>query len=113
MTDEKKQESSGPNMLGQIGLGSLISGLLAVLGSAAGAGWPGVVALVLVGLAVPFGWNILVGMANDWSDKRDQERAGADAGNTAVDLQNQGRGVSTGLDGAQKNAPPTEGFPKN
>lgn len=95
-----------------ITLASLASALLGVIGAAAGAGWPGVVAMALVGLAIPLGWSTLVNIFNDWVDKKDQERAGTDAGKTAQDLQIQGREVTTGLAGAEQADPPTEGFPK-
>lgn len=115
--DDKKKtepaqarESEGSGLMSQIGSGALLSGLMGLLGTAAGAGWPGVIALALVGLSVPFAWSQLVRVFNAWADKRDLERAGADAGNTAVDLANQGRGVSQGLDRGQLADPPTDGF---
>jgi hypothetical protein len=108
---EKPATGSG-SVLSQIGVGGLASAALGVLGAAAGAGWPGVVALAGVGLMLPIGWTLLVKMFNEWSDTRDLERAGADAGKTSVDLANQGREVTGNLDAAQKADPPTEGFPK-
>lgn len=93
-------------------VGGVVSAVAAVAGAAAGAGWPGVVALALVGLSLPLGLSWLVNRFNGWSDNRDQVRAGSDAGNTAVDLANQGQQVSSGLDSSQAANPPTEGLPK-
>lgn len=117
MTEEAKQEekpASEPakSWLSSIGVGGILSAVLGVVGAAAGAGWPGVVALAALGLAMPLGLGVLVKAFNAWSDRRDLDRAGADAGNTAVDLANQGREVTKGLDQAQKVDPPTDGFPK-
>lgn len=88
-------------------------GLIApMIGSLAGAGWPGLLALAGVGLSLPIGLSALVRYINTWADHRDQERAGTDAGTTASDLQGQGRAVATGLDAIQTADPPTEGYPK-
>lgn len=96
----------------QIGAGAILSGLLGLLGAAAGASWAGVAALGVMGLGLPLAWTLLVKKFNGWGDTRDLERAGADAGKTAVDLRNQGRQVTNGLDEAQRADPPTEGYPK-
>lgn len=93
-----------------IAIGTLLSAFVGLLGAAAGAGWPGVIALCLVGLAVPFGWNTIIKIFNDWSDLRDRDRAGSDASKTASDLSNQGREVTKGLDQSEKSDPPTDGF---
>lgn len=99
--------SSGTTLTIVGGVLSLVAGLV---GAAAGAGWPGVVALALVGLAAPLGLGWLVKKFNGWSDGRDQERAGSDAGNTAVNLAGQAGSVAPGLDSSQAANPPTAGF---
>ena len=93
--------------------GVAVSGACGLLGAAAGAGWPGVVALALIGAMVPVSWNIIVGMFKKNTDARDLKNAGSDVGKTALDLQTQGREVSNELDQAEKAEPPTDGFPKN
>lgn len=113
--EEKAGDAPGPAPRGSgsgvsLGLGTIGSALLGLLGAAAGAGWPGVVAMALLGLGLPFAWGFLVKLMNDKMDSRDQARAGADAGKTAVDLQNQGRKVTQGLDAAESANPPTDGF---
>jgi predicted lipid-binding transport protein (Tim44 family) len=109
---QKPPQAASSSLASTIGVGGILSGLLGLLGAAAGAGWPGVIALAGLGLSVPIIGVVLVKYFNAWSDKRDLERAGADAGKTAVDLANQGHAVSAGLDSAQKADPPTEGFKK-
>lgn len=105
-------EPAKSSTAGSFGWGSLIGGGISAVGAIAGAGWPGLIMLGALGIATPFLWKFIVGMFNRWADTRDQERAGADAGNTAVDMANQGREVTGGLDGAQKADPPTKGFPE-
>lgn len=104
------QPAPKKGVMGDVSMGAVISGALGLLGSAAGAGWPGIVAMVLLGLALPFGWGYLVKLYNRGVDKREMEKAGADAGMAAVDLANQGTQVTQGLDAAQQADAPTEGF---
>jgi hypothetical protein len=95
---------------------TIISIITSLAGGALSAGWPGVVALVLLAILVPtglvFSWKVIVGNLNSRIDGQDTQNAGADAGNTAIDLANQGREVSIGLDAKAKADPPTDGFPK-
>lgn len=95
----------------------ILSMIVSLAGSALSAGWPGVAALGLLAVLVPtgliVGWKVFVGNLNSRIDGQDTQNAGADAGNTSIDLANQGRAVSTGLDAQQKADLPTDGFPKD
>jgi hypothetical protein len=85
----------------------VLGALLGVIGGAAGSGWPGVIALVGLGVAFPVIYTMLVKYFNSRIDARDLEKAGADAGKTAVDLKNQGEQAGKTLDELQKKFPPT------
>lgn len=121
MSEEKDNQTNAPppspapssSGVSSMTIATLAAGVLGVLGSAAGAGWPGVVALVLLGMIIPFGWGVLVRELNKWSDKRDMNRAGSDVGQTALNLEIQGREVSRGLEQVEASDEPTEGFKKN
>lgn len=94
---------------------TIISIITSLAGSALSAGWPGVAALgglaILVPTALIIAWKVFVGNLNSRIDGQDTQSAGADAGNTAIDLANQGRAVSIGLDAQEKSDLPTDGFP--
>lgn len=96
---------------------TIISMITSLVGGALSAGWPGVAALGLLAILVPtallVSWKIFVGNLNSRIDGQDQQSAGADAGNTSIDLANQGRAVSNGLDAQEKADLPTDGFPKD
>lgn len=106
MTDQKKE---APSLGTQVASGALIGPIVGLLTAAAGAGWPGVVAMGLLGVGLPFLWSQVVGMFNRWADGRDLNRAGSDAGNTAVEIKNQGQDVRQGLDDLQSGSPPSDG----
>jgi hypothetical protein len=122
MTEEKKTEETKPVdpaagvSIGGLGVGTIISAVLGLIGGALGAGVPGIIALGVVGLVIgiggPVAWNAILAMVNGKIDKSDHDNSGADAGKTAVDLQNQAREATRSLDEAQRLDPPTEGFPK-
>lgn len=113
-TDDKKPDEAAPaqgsSAVSGVTVATLGGGVLGVLGSAAGAGWPGVIALILLGLTIPFGWNTILSLLNKWTDKKDAENAGTDASKTALNLANQGREVSSGLDKTEASDEPTDGF---
>lgn len=112
----EKVEPAAPSIGLSATAASILAAILGLLGAAAGAGWPGVVALAIVGVALgagaPAALQVLIRIANGSIDRRDQERAGADSGNTAADLKNQGDTVRQELEAAQAANPPTDGFPK-
>lgn len=68
------------------------------LGSLAGAGPWGIAAMALGVIAAFFGVQYSIGKWNRKIDARDQENAGADAGKTATELQNQVRDVANKLE---------------
>lgn len=94
-------------------IGGVVTGLIS---AALGSSLYGLIAIgvlgVIAGIGGPLLWRRLVGGWNANIDSRDQANAGADAGNTAIDIANQGRAVSTGLDAQEKADLPTDGFPK-
>jgi hypothetical protein len=112
-TSPNTQPAASPSggLLGQVSLATLLSVGAGVISSVAGAGWPGIIMLGILGAALPFGWSKLVGIFNGWADSRDADRAGTDAGATAVDMANQGHAVNAGLNQLEQSDPPTAGFP--
>lgn len=87
--------------------GSTLASLFtAVLGASPwGLGALGVV-VAAIGIGAPIFWNKLMAYLNAKTDATDQANAGADAGNTAVDITNQAVAVRQGLDGLQAANPP-------
>lgn len=86
--------------------GSLAAALPGLLGAALGAGWPGIIALVGAGAGLFFGINALIRKWNASVDKKDTDRAGADAGTTSSDIANQAKDVRDSLDNLEKAMPP-------
>jgi hypothetical protein len=112
MSEEKKQEEkkeTGP----AIPWAALAGAVPGIVGAALGSGWPGIIALVLAGVALFFGYTGIIAKWNQSVDKTDADRAGADAGRTATDLANQARDVRTGLDRLEQNDPPKPPAPGN
>lgn len=101
----KPAEATPGGALWAMGLLGAIPGLLAAL---AGAGWPGVLAIALGGVALLAGGTFLVKKLNLMVDGRDLSRAGADAGKTAVDLANQAADNRTEMDKLRDEKPPVQ-----
>lgn len=112
MSDEKQpavtpqpgQDQSNPSV-GGIALGTIISIVTGLASAALGAGPWGIGALALLGLGSGFGLNALIKAFNRRVDGRDQGNAGADAGNTAVDMANQASGNLADLADLKKQIP--------
>lgn len=79
--------------------------LIGFLGSLAGSGPWGLAAMGVGILALVGGIQFAVRNFNKKIDARDQENAGADAGRTATELQNQTRNVAKQLEDLGKNNP--------
>lgn len=111
MSDEQKsedtKEKSSPS-LGGITLGTILSIAGGLASAALGAGWPGVIALMLLGLGAGFGLNLVVKRINAGIDARDGENAGADSGKTSVDLANQAAANRQDLADLKAQKPPTK-----
>lgn len=106
MSDEKEKEkdtSNNKSFVEQLGSWVTIgTSLIAALGGLATAGPWGIVIGGIAGLAGILGINLGIRKYNDYIDRRDLRRAGADSGNTAVDLRNQIDDVNDNLDKLQK-----------
>ena len=83
----------------------VVSIAVSFLGSLAGAGPWGLAAMVLGIIASVLGVGYAIRGWNKKVDANDQKLAGADAGNTATELQNQTRNVANGLDEVGKANP--------
>ncbi|MDR3608535.1 MAG: hypothetical protein P4M08_14320 [Oligoflexia bacterium] len=101
---------SGSTIVSALGsAGSIFASLLTAVAGASPYGLGavgGIVLLTIVGGWI--GWNKIVSYLNSSTDSRDQQNAGADAGNTSVDMANQAGAVRQGLDGLQAANPPTD-----
>lgn len=87
---------------------TLLSALPGFIAGLAGAGWPGVIAMLLGGFGLVFGIDLGIKKLNKMIDGRDSDNAGADAGNTAVDLANQGAGNRQDIAALEQSDPPTK-----
>lgn len=113
MTDQKPAETApaapqaapGPTVAG-IGVGTLFSTLTGLAGAALGAGPWGAGVLAILAFGGFFGLRALIGAINSRVDKNDTANAGADAGVTSVDMQNQASDNRHDLADLQKEHPP-------
>jgi hypothetical protein len=87
-------------------MSGVVAGLPAFLSALAGAGWPGVLAMVLGGFGLLYGVSQMTRMLNRRVDRADQAHAGADAGETAADLAGQAGEVTQKLEELRKKDPP-------
>lgn len=104
MSEDQKQPGSSTLAAAGVGFLGSLPGVIAAL---AGAGWPGVIALSLGGIATLLGLGYLVSRINKMIDARDSQNAGADAGETATNLANQAQENRTQLDELENIDPPT------
>lgn len=110
MSEEvKKEEKPKEESKSSIPWTPIIGAIPGMIGSIAGAGWPAVILLGLMGIGGVWGITALIQKINKSVDKKDLSKAGADAGNTAVDLANQAKKVRDELDRLEKENPPTDG----
>lgn len=86
-------------------LSQILTLFVTTVGSLAGAGPYGLIALGGSGLAGVMGLYWLVKKFNAKTDSADMERAGKDAGNTATELRNQTEKVNDKLDSVGNNNP--------
>jgi hypothetical protein len=90
-------------------IGSIMTMLFSLAGTALSAGWPGLIALGVTALGGLLALRWAINHFNSQVDASDQERAGADAGQTAVGLANQADQGRSDLDELEKQSPPTHG----
>jgi len=90
--------------------GSLITSAISLITGVLGAGPWGIVGMALLSIGAIFGINKLVGHINGKIDARDLAKAGADAGQTAVDLTKQVNQNADAIKKEQELNPPTKGF---
>jgi hypothetical protein len=116
MSDDQKQPTE-PAQAAQTpsseGVGTkaglaLLGGLPGFIAGLAGAGWPGVIAMVLGGVGLVVGLSAIISKLNKMIDSRDQESAGADAGKTAVEIANQAAGNRQDMSDIRNQDPPTK-----
>jgi hypothetical protein len=108
-TPSDTSNSKESSFLG-IPAGTLITSAVSLISGVLGAGPWGIVGMALLAIGSIFGINKLVGYINGKIDARDNERAGADAGQTSVDLTNQVSNNAQAIKNEETMNPPTKGF---
>jgi hypothetical protein len=89
-------------------LPGVFAGFPQLLGILSGAGWPGVLAMVLGGIGLFYSLTQVIKRWNRSVDKTDLTNAGADAGDTSADLANQAREATQGLEELRQKDPPKD-----